>query len=50
MNQQEIINTIALTRVKYYNVAGMMELYRRCEYGSSRVVRLRTIQDERKAL
>lgn len=30
MNQQEIINTIALTRVKYYNVAGMMELYRRC--------------------
>lgn len=30
MNQQEIINTIALTRINYFNLVGMKELYRRC--------------------
>ena len=30
MNQQEIINTIALTRINYFNLVGMTELYRRC--------------------
>ena len=36
MNQQEIINTIALTRINYFNLVGMTELYRRC--GSATVV------------
>lgn len=30
MNQQEIINTIALTRINYFNLTGMRELYRQC--------------------
>ncbi|MBO4314568.1 MAG: DNA-processing protein DprA [Prevotella sp.] len=30
MDQQEIINTIILTRINYFNLAGMLELYRRC--------------------
>ena len=30
MNQQEIIKTIALTRINYFNLVGMTELYRRC--------------------
>lgn len=29
MDAQEIINTIALTRINYFNLAGMLELYRR---------------------
>ena len=29
MNQQEIINTIALTRIGYFGLAGLQELYRR---------------------
>ena len=29
MDTQEIINTIALTRINYFNLAGMLELYRR---------------------
>ena len=28
-NSQEIINTIALTRINYFSLAGMLELYRR---------------------
>lgn len=36
MNQQEIINTIALTRINYFNLAGMLQLYRRL--GSATVV------------
>ncbi|SES69494.1 DNA-processing protein DprA [Prevotella sp. kh1p2] len=36
MDQQEIINTIALTRINYFNLAGMLELYRRL--GSATVV------------
>ena len=30
MDQQEIINTIILTRINYFNLTGMLELYRRC--------------------
>ena len=29
MDQQEILNTIALTRLNYFNLAGMLELYRK---------------------
>jgi DNA processing protein len=29
MDSQEILNTIALTRINYFNLAGMLELYRR---------------------
>ena len=29
MDTQEIINTIALTRINYFNLAGLLELYRR---------------------
>ena len=29
MNQQEIINTIALTRIGYFGMAGLVELYQR---------------------
>lgn len=29
MSEQEIINTIALTRINYFSLAGMIELYRR---------------------
>lgn len=29
MDQQEIINAIALTRINYFNLAGLLELYRR---------------------
>ena len=28
MDTQEIINTIALTRINYFNLAGLLELYR----------------------
>lgn len=35
MNQQEIINTIALTKTNYFNLTGMLELYRHCGSATS---------------
>lgn len=29
MDQQEILNTILLTRLNYFSLAGMLELYRK---------------------
>ena len=29
MDSQEILNTIALTRINYFNLVGLLELYRR---------------------
>lgn len=36
MNQQEILNTIALTRINYFTLSGLLELYR--ELGSATAV------------
>lgn len=45
MNQQEIINTIALTRINYFNLAGMTELYRRCGSASAVMEHRHNIRD-----
>ena len=45
MNQQEIINTIALLRVNYFTLAGMLELYRRVGSATAIMENTRNIRD-----
>ena len=45
MNQQEIINTIALTRVGYFGLAGLLDLYRRVGSATEIVAHSRKIRD-----
>ncbi|MBR1469538.1 MAG: DNA-processing protein DprA [Prevotella sp.] len=45
MTQQEIINTIALTRLGYFGLAGLLDLYRRAESATEIVERRQHIRD-----
>ena len=43
--QQEIINAIALTRISYFNLAGILELYRRVGSASAIIEHRNNIRD-----
>lgn len=45
MDAQEIINTIALTRINYFNLAGLLELYRRLGSASAVMEHRQDIRD-----
>lgn len=45
MDERETINTIALTRIKFYNLAGLLELYRKAGSASAILEHHDNIQD-----
>lgn len=45
MEAQEILNTIALTRINYFNLTGLLELYRRCGSATAVIEHRREIRD-----
>lgn len=45
LSQQEIINTIALTRVNFFSIAGLLELYRRLGSASAVIEHRNDIKD-----
>lgn len=45
LDTQEIINTIALTRINYFHLTGMLQLYRRLESATAVIEHRRNIRD-----
>ena len=45
LDTQEIINTIALTRINYFHLTGMLQLYRRLGSATAVIEHRRNIRD-----